>query len=701
MRKKLLAIFNQNSGKLFRQKEILHRMNVKQGEIGAVIILLKEMLKKGEIILIKGKHYGLSRQPSKIEGVLTVTQKGFGFVITEDDSEDIFIGRRAMADAIHKDRVQVKLNKNQGPQGLKGRIERVLERGSEQFIGVTYRYAGKIFIEISPVNPGRGIRLVKAQKDLGVGQIVKAKVKDWGNTFDPIIAELVTVIGKAEDPSNDMKMILNKYDYTQEFSDKVNQTVQSFSQDSIVNEIPNRRDLRDWNSFTIDPVDAKDFDDAISIKRNQDGYTLGVHIADVSHFVTPNSPIDREAIIRATSVYFTEGVVHMLPEELSANLCSLRPNLDRLAVSAIIKMDKNFNVLETEVLPTVINSKARFTYQEVQDIVNGKTDHFVKNEINMLKLLAKQLFKNRSDAGSIDFDIPEPIFEMGEKGIPHEIRPSERMESHRIVEECMLLANRLVAAEIPKILPKKYPFIYRVHPKPDKLKVERFIDLLKLLHLGIPIPQGELSPNDIKNVLKHVEDSPFRSLIETVALRTMSKAEYGMNNAGHFGLAFDNYTHFTSPIRRYPDLMVHRMIKMVCHNSFEPKSDWHEMMEKAIKFSNQAELQALSAEREYIKMKQLRWLEERIGQSFEGIISGVVNFGFFVGLDLSLAEGLVHTETLEDDEYSYDQDHYCLRGRKDKREFRLGDRVKVKLLDVLFDKQRANFVLDNEEDDGA
>ena len=696
MRQKLFAIFNQNPGKLFRQKEILHRMKVKTGEILAVKILLKDMINKGEIIHVKGKRYTLAKQPNTIKGKLTVTQKGFGFVITEDNSEDIFIGRRSMGDAIHGDTVQVKLNKRPSPQGLKGRIEKVVERGSDSFIGVTYRYSGKMFMAISPVNPGRGICLIKAKKDLGEGQIVKANVKDWGNSFDPIIAKLDTVIGKADDPANDMAMVLSKYDYTQSFPKKVNDEVGRFSQASIEKEIPNRRDLRKWNCFTIDPEDAKDFDDAISIKQNRDGFVLGVHIADVSHFVTSNSSIDGEAMFRATSVYFTEGVVHMLPEKLSANLCSLRPNEDRLAVSAIIKMDENFNVLETEVLPTVINSKARFTYQDVEDILDVNLDHQLKKKLNLLKRLAKQLFKNRSDAGSIDFDIPEPIFEMGKKGIPHEIRPSERMESHRIVEECMLLANQLVAVKIPKLLPKKYPFVYRVHPKPDKLKVERFIDLLKLLRLGIPVPQGELSPNDIKNVLKHVEDSPYRSLIETVALRTMSKAEYAMKNAGHFGLAFDHYTHFTSPIRRYPDLMIHRMIKMVHHHSIVPKADWHKMMKKVVNSSNQAELQALSAEREYIKMKQLRWLNERIGQSFQGIISGVVSFGFFVELKLTLAEGLVHMDRLEGDEYSYDSDHYCIRGRKYKQEFRLGDQVKVKLLDVLFEKQRANFALDNE-----
>jgi ribonuclease R len=696
MRKKLLNIFNKSPEKLFRQKDIIHRMKVKQHEIGAVKILLNELVKSGEIIRVKGNRYTLPRERSQFEGRLTVTQKGFGFVITDDDLEDIFIGRRSMADAIHGDHVRVKLHGRPSPQGLKGRVQKVLERGSNSFIGITYRYAGKLFMSISPVNPDRGIRLIKAKKDLDEGQIVKARVKDWGSPVKPIIAELQTVIGKAEDPVNDMKMILNKYDYLQEFPQKVMEEVKRFSQKSIAQEISNRRDLREWTSFTIDPVDAKDFDDAISIKQNRNGYELGVHIADVSHFVEQNTYIDREAIQRSTSVYFTEGVVHMLPEALSANLCSLRPNEDRLAVSAIMKMDKDFNIMEKEILPTVINSKARFTYQDVQDIVEDKIDHKFKDDILILKRLAKRLFKNRSDAGSIDFDIPEPIFEMGEKGIPHEIRPSERMESHRIVEECMLLANRVVAAEMPKKLPKNYPFVYRVHANPDQKDVVRFTDLLKVLRLGIQIPKGELSPNDIKNVLKHVEDSPYRSLIENVALRTMSKAEYSMKNQGHFGLAFDHYTHFTSPIRRYPDLMVHRMIKMVCNKSIQQEGEWRELMLKSINISNEVELKALSAEREYIKMKQLRWLNERIGETFEGRISGVVNFGIFVELQSSLAEGLIHIDTMEDDDYTYDEDRYCLQGHKTRYEYRLGDKVSVKVLAVLFEKQRANFTLESQ-----
>jgi len=696
MRKKILNIFKKHPRKLFSQKEIIRRMNFRQQDMVAMKNTLKEMVNAGQIKQVKGKRYTLSRQSNTFEGVLTVTQKGFGFVITENDSEDIFIGRRSMADAIHGDRVRVSLKGRQGPQGPRGRVDQVIERGSEYFIGVTYRHAGKMFMAISPVNPSRGIKLIKYKKDLGEGQIIKARVKDWGRAFDPIIAELESIVGRADDPANDVKMIMHKFDYHQEFSKKVMNEVAGFNQEWINKEIPNRRDLRDWLSFTIDPVDAKDFDDAISIQSKKNGHILGVHIADVSYFVASNSAVDREAMNRSTSVYFTEGVIHMLPEELSADLCSLRPNVDRLAVSAIIQLDKDYNVVGSEILPTVINSKARFTYQDVQDIISLKSDNKFKKELNQLKRLAAFLFKHRSEGGSIDFDIPEPIFEMGDKGIPHEIRPSERMESHRIVEECMLLANRVVAAEIPKKVPKKFPFVYRVHSKPDKLKVDRFGSLLKLLRLGVQVPQGDLSPNDFKNVLKHVEDSPYRHLIENVTLRTMSKAAYSMKNQGHFGLAFQHYTHFTSPIRRYPDLMVHRVIKMVCDQSLKPRKEWRDFMEKVVQLSNTGEIQALTAEREYIKMKQLRWLEERIGESFDGIISGVVNFGLFVELKSSLAEGLVHLDTLEDDKYTYDEDLYCLRGKKYNQEYRLGDRVQVKVLSVLFEKQRANFILNNE-----
>jgi len=695
MRKKIINILEMSPKKAFTQKELIARLKIKNNDLGATRILLREMIKSGDIIIVKGKRIRLPKGLKKIEGKLSVTQKGFGFVITDDDHEDIFIGPRSMANAIHGDRVSVKIKKSPSRQGFKGRIDMVLERGSETFIGVTYIYTGKIFLEISPINPARGIRLIKVNKNIGEGKIVKARVKDWGNSYDPIIAIFDSVIGNANDPKNDMKLILHKYDYDQSFSSSLMKEVNKYSESDIQNQIHNRMDLRDSISFTIDPENAKDFDDAISIKKTKNGAELGVHIADVSHFVSSNSRIDKEAMDRATSVYFTEGVVHMLPKELSADLCSLRPGLDRLAISALIQLDNECNVLNVNILPTVINSKARFTYKDVQNIIDGKVDHPYKDEILYLKNITSILFKKRSKEGSIDFNIPEPIFKIGEEGIPSEISPSERLLSHRIVEECMLLANQVVALEIPKKLPKDFSFVYRVHEKPDSLGVESFGGLLKSLKLGTYVPDGDFSPNDFKNILSHVKDSPYRSLIETVALRTMSKAEYAIKNRGHFGLAFKNYTHFTSPIRRYPDLLVHRMIKMVCNSSFASKADWKEVMIKALKLSNDKEIQALRAEREYIKIKQLRWLAERINSSFEGIITGVTNFGFFVGLKLSLAEGLVHIDTIENDNYSYDKDRFCLKGLNYKKEYRLGDKVNIKIISVQVVKLRANFILED------
>ena len=693
MKKKILNILKNAPSNTLSQKELIKRLKARKRDVGAIMILIREMSNQGEIIKLKAKRYSLPKIPKNTEGKLSVTQKGFGFVITNDENEDIFIGRRSMADAINGDKVLVKIKGRSKSRGLSGRIHKVLERGSNTFIGVTYIYKAKIFIEISPVNPGRGIQLIGSKKELPEGKIVKARVKDWGNAKNPIIASFESVIGNANDPVNDLSMILHKYDYNQSFSSSINQEVKKYSEDDIKAEIANRLDLRKEICFTIDPKEAKDFDDAISIKRNKMGTEIGVHIADVSHFVTSNSLIDKEAMNRGTSVYFSEGVVHMLPKELSADLCSIRPGVDRLAISSIIQLDKDYKVLNVDIRPTVINSKARFTYEEVQSIIEEKVNHVFKDQINDLKELSIKLHEQREKNGSLDFDIPEPIFEMNKKGVPHKIRSSERLISHRIVEECMLLANKVVAVEIPKKLPNKFNFLYRVHTKPDSLRVERFAGLLKRLKLGIFVPDGDMSPNDFKKILKYVEDSPYRSLIENVALRTMSKAEYVIKNKGHFGLAFRHYTHFTSPIRRYPDLLVHRVIKMIDSRSFDSKNEWNYKIKEALELSNEKEIEALNAEREYIKIKQLRWLADRINSVFEGAITGVTNFGFFVGLKLSMAEGLVHIDTLENDGYYYDEDHYCIKGRSLKEEFRLGDRVKIKIVSVQIEKQRANFVL--------
>lgn len=696
MNKQLINLFQNNPGRFYRQRELIKILKIKPGAKANFLKELDSLKKSGVIKQVKGQRYTLSKESNTVEGTLSVAQKGFGFVIVGKDQPDIFIGRRQLGDAINGDIVRVQLARKDSPAGPRGRIVKVIERKSDYFIGVTYKEQNQYWLSLSPVTPARGIRLLPRKPiKFKTDHVVKAVVKDWGTAFTPILAEVEEIIGSSEDPANDVKMIIAKYDYHLDFPQAVRSELKTLNEGLIKREIPNRKDLRRWITMTIDPEDARDFDDALSIREIGQGFLLGVHIADVTHFVSAGSRLDREALNRGTSVYFTEGVVSMLPEILSADLCSLKPDQDRLAVSCLIKLNRDFEVQRVEVLPTVIRSSQRFNYRQVQAILDGRKDHRLKKELKLLERLSRVLFSRRSAEGSIDFDIPEPNFALTAEGIPHEIRPSERLQSHRLVEECMLLANRLVAEQIPSLLPKRYPFIYRIHDKPEKADILRFIELINRLPLDIFLSEDGFTTGKIKTVLTRVADSPYKHLIETVALRTMTKAAYSHKNRGHFGLAFKSYTHFTSPIRRYPDLMVHRIIKLAHRGTFLPRKEWDEWMDRGIKQANEMELVALRAEREYIKIKQLRWLSTQVGNVFNGIISGVINIGLFVELKESLAEGLIHIDSLDDDTYSYNEDNYCLRGNRLHREFQLGDPVKVRVLSVLFEKQRANFVLEN------
>ena len=448
--------------------------------------------------------------------------------------------------------------------------------------------------------------------------------------------------------------------------------------------------MRNLVCFTIDPEEARDFDDAISVEKTPYGWKLGVHIADVSHYVRQGSELDREAYNRATSVYFTEGVIHMLPETLSADLCSLMPHQDRLAFSALIQLDNKGDVSDFEVVPSVIHSKQRFSYEDVEEILDKDISHPLKKEIIELKKISLLLLRRRGEQGSIDFDIPEPLFDLTPDGIPRQITPKERLFSHRMVEECMLLANKLVAEHYGK----EDPFVFRVHDKPPAEDVKKFINLLKRLHISVSTPTDGITSGDIRQLLMDIEESPFKGLIESVALRTMTKAQYAIKNIGHFGLAFSAYSHFTSPIRRYTDLLVHRRLKSILTGAKINRKEMREIVQAACNQLNKMELEALRAEREYIKLKQLRWLQTQIGNSFPGIISGVLNFGFFVELEESLAEGLIHIDTLEENDFVFVDEDYMLKSRHTDAVYQLGDSVNVRVVDVIIEKQRANFALD-------
>ena len=691
---KILKVLKAQPGRVFRQRELAGRLGIRQSELSKLKVALRKLVAEEEIITVKHGRYMVPKQPKSTEGRLIVNQKGFGFVVTGKDQPDIFIGRRQMSNAVNGDKVRVRIHGHE-TGSTRGTISRVISRGTNRFVGTVYSENRGNWLAVQPLTPIRGIKIITTQSiDFKVGQSVVAEVKDWGGTVSPIAVAIVEIIGDAGDPVNDFKIILNRYGYKSDFPSAVRNEAESFSTASIMREIKQRRDLRTLTTFTIDPVSARDFDDALSIEKKPAGYQLGVHIADVSHFVRPGAAIDREALNRGTSVYFTEGTVHMLPESLAADLCSLKPNCDRLTMSALIDLDDDYNVTGFNVMPTVINSNFRFTYRQVQDVLDGKQTQALKIELNLLLDLSRILNTRRADRGSIDFDIPESIFTLSPEGIPHTITPSERLDSHRIVEECMLLANRLVAEKIPQANRETRPFIYRIHDQPDKSDMLGLIELLRLLQIYSGPATSNLSSLELRDILASVAGSRYKNLVENITLRTMTKAIYAPENRGHFGLAFKHYTHFTSPIRRYPDLLVHRLIKQYLgYSDSYSRDNLIASIRSIADLSTDAELKALPAEREYIKIKQLRWLIKHLGETFTGMISGVTQFGFFVELADTLVEGLVHIDTLSSDDFSYDPAHYCLRGRQFRHEYQLGNTVRIVVQDVLLDKMRANFVL--------
>ena len=691
----LLTIFKDHPKRIFTRKELNGLLKQNKLPPQKFKLAINKLLKSGSVKMVGHGKYLLSELKQNSEGRLSVTQRGFGFVITLDDQPDIYIGRRQMGNAVDGDTVLVRKYKRADGDSVRGSVIRVLKRGNDRFVGTVEFSDRSYWLSIYPVTPARGIKILTSRSvNFEIGQTVIAKVRDWGGNSSPIIAEVIKVIGSAEDANNDFEIITSRYGYDVDFPEQVATEVEKISDGAIQKEIKNRKDLRQIKTFTIDPDSAGDFDDALSITRRSGGYRLGVHIADVSHFVRPGTALDREALRRSTSVYFTEGTVHMLPERLAADLCSLKPGQDRLTLSALIDINDNLEVTNFAVTPAIINSKQRFTYHEVQNILDKKKSHKFERELQMLLKLSRLLLQQRLQWGSLDFDLPEPVLRLNLKGIPDLIRPAVRLDSHRIVEECMLLANRLVARNYSRSGKKIQPFLYRVHDKPEKADLARLVELLIALKIPVSARNHKLSSKELRKILSRVSDSKYHSLIEKVTLRSMAKAIYSTENRGHYGLGYRNYTHFTSPIRRYPDLQVHRLVKFYNQDSsFADDKNHTENNQSIVSQSNAAELKAQQAEREYIKIKQLRWLREHISEQFQGQISGINHRGLYIELADVMAEGFVAAEALESDDFIFDPDKYTLTSKRYGIEYRLGDRVQIEVREVQLDTMQANFTL--------
>jgi ribonuclease R len=693
IKKKILDVMKQSQGTWYKPRTLLKLTHLKERDYRGLKIALLELYKSGDIDQ-KGHHqYAFKPKQQEKTGILGVTSRGFGFVELKDGSE-IFVRAQHMQQAFHGDLVRVRILKRQSGDKPDGQIKEVIRRHQTEFVGI---YQVDRFGEwVVPEDKRIRVRFaVEEQKPVKVqvGQLVTVNFIHWDEGHPEPLVQIKEVLGFPGDPGLDIALIIHEHSLPTNWTDKAISQAESYSEESVKAELNNRQDLRHLQSFTIDPETAQDFDDAVSIETTDKGWILGVHIADVSHYVTPGSPIDRGARKRGSSVYLVGSAIHMLPESLASDLCSLKPDVDRLAMSCVMHVGNDGNVNKYEIAPSTIRSHQRFSYQEVEDVLNGQ-GHKYSRPLHEMESLRKILFRERKAKGSIDLDLPEPVIVLDDKGFPHEIKPSKRLISHRLVEEFMLLANRVTAEYLMKMYDKaKLPGMYRVHETPKEDDITKLKAVLSRLKIRQTI-STPVKPMDYQNVVEAVRESPFRHFIEKVALRSMTKAKYSTENKGHFGLAFHAYTHYTSPIRRYPDLMVHRLLKSYLTGTNEPPVTL-EVLDKLAEHCSQREKVAVEAERDHIKMKQLQYLSKHVGESFDGVISGVLNFGFFVELAETFVEGLVHAGSLSDDYYEYQEANYCLFGRRTKKTYRLGDPVRVKVTSVSISEGLADFAVDS------
>lgn len=640
-------------------------------------------------VLFKGPD---RRRPEAhfVEGAISITAKGTGYVRVDDsDDEDIEIGQKFLNTALHGDRVKVFLHPEKTGERQTGEVTEILMRSKMTFIGQIERKGNLVFLIADDRHMYTDIFIPNEKsQDAKDGDKVFARITDWTNPKKNPAGEVLKILGTPGDHETEMEAIVLEKGFESTFSPEVLASAEAVSGEITAEEIAKRRDMRSVTTFTIDPFDAKDFDDAISFEILANGdFEIGVHIADVSHFVRAGTALDKEARYRGTSVYLVDRCIPMLPERLSNELCSLKPNEDRLAFSAIFTLDKNASVSESHVDvkkqwfgKTVIHSDRRFTYEEAQETIEGKSDEY-KNELLALNAIAKNMTDARYEDGAISFETEEIKILLDKKGFPVKIVKKTRKDAHKLVEEFMLLANKKVAEYIARIGKQEEKlFVYRIHNEPDRERIRTLATFLKTLGFNLPIREdGSVSTKDLNELLGKTEGGPFQNIVHTSALRTMSKAIYSTKNIGHFGLGFEHYTHFTSPIRRYPDILSHRLLFMHLNKVEIPDEAWHDY-EAMLVYATEREIFATDAERASIKWKQVQYMQTKEGQEFSATITGVTEWGIYVEEKETKSEGLIRMRDLSDDFYVLDQKNYCLTGKNKKKKYSLGDEIKVKLI---------------------
>ncbi len=737
-KKKILSVINDKNYKPLKQKELAFLLQVEPDDREEFRDILADLVKEGKVLLNKrGKYQSLSTL-RKI-GTFIGNPKGFGFVTVEGEEEDYFIGERDTGCAMHNDKVLIQITGTPTGKRKEAKVIQILEHGNDELVG--YFQKNKSFGFVIPDNRKIGDDIFISKKNsMGAvtGHKVVVKLTSYGDKNHKPEGKVVEILGHVNDPGTDILSIVKAFGLPMEFDDSVMEYVSHIPESVSEDDTEGRMDIRSWKTVTIDGEDAKDLDDAITLTKGENCYQLGVHIADVSHYVKEYSPLDREALNRGTSVYLVDRVIPMLPHKLSNGICSLNAGEDRLALSCIMNIDFDGKLLSHEIKETVISVDKRMSYNQVDAILkmdaalNGKiyndVDYSVKNaydenEIKLItndgkELIGKQILdafgdelelfvhmkelsdiirNRRMERGSIDFDFPESKIVLTKDGEPIEIGPYDRNPAHKIIEDFMLMANETIAEDY---FWQDIPFEYRVHGAPNPEKVERLSEIIKNFGYYFKASGENVHPKEFQKLLKKIEGTPEEGFISRMTLRSMQQAQYSVDCTGHFGLAAKYYCHFTSPIRRYPDLQIHRIIKDNLHGRLQGQrlNHYETILPVVAKDNSKDERRAQEAEREVEKLKKVQYMSKHLGECFDGIISGVTEYGFYVEL-YNTIEGMVRIATIPDDFYIYNEETMEIIGKKSGKIYRMGQQVNVVVVRVDKLLRVIDFELSKENED--
>ena len=698
-RRKVLNLFANKPRLRLTPAEIHRRGGFPGGELQTVIDALRDLCREGRLVRLKKNHYALPHGQNLVSGKIQAHPDGYGFLIPEDkNAEDVYLNRREMRRVMHGDQVIVRIDQKQrgGPEA---HIVQVVQRGQKQLLGTYNEIDGKGYL--IPMDPrlAAAIPLKPGDAKPEKGKVVAAELSRYGTAMSPPEAVILKVIGDPEDPEVQAQSLIFRFGLSPAFPPEVYREAVNSPYSIADDEVAARTDLRALPIVTIDGENARDFDDAVFVRRVDDRYELLVSIADVAYYVKPDSALDQEAYSRATSVYFPDRAIPMLPEALSNGICSLNPNEDRLTKTACIEFNRKGEVIRSRFFDSIIRSHQRMTYTEVRRIlVDRDADCIARygglaGMFQLMEELALLIFENRRARGNLDFDLPEAEIILDIQGMPENIARAERNIAHRIIEEFMIAANEAVARHLTE---KDIPLLYRVHEGPDQEALEAIAPFLLSLGYRLPPKLDKIAPLEFQKLLESCRGKPEERVINRVLLRSMKQAIYQPENIGHFGLASACYTHFTSPIRRYPDLIVHRMLdKTLDGEKLKPhqREDLLRYLQEAGKHTSERERHAMDAEREMVDLKKAQFMMNKIGEEFTGFINSLANFGFFVELDEYFVEGLVKLSSLSDDDYDYYEKEYVIKGRRSGRKFRLGDNVRVRVVRINAFRSEVDFAL--------